>query len=569
MFTATDQKTTDSLHRTTDLIFGLGGIIFSAGLAALAVSGWFARYLQDDYCFDFLLKHKGFWNAQVFTYFYEITFNGNRYSTNLIMGFLAQIGPISARLLPALLLIAWLIAAFWLIHNLDWLFKWHWSYPFKFFLATSLVLFSLILAPNTFQVLFWRPAVVTYLMPLVLLTFFIAWILHCSSNDQTSIRSIAISFLLSFWIGGYSETAAVFLAGLLFIIFFWSKVSKTFEPLFLEGFQRLIFVAILGVFFSILILAISPAAHLRQAFLFSHPPNLLKIFQISLEGIRQFILFTLYRQTLPTLLLFLIFFFNGFLFSHFSPITFAQRKPPLYKDLLLLLSVSFILLFCVAAPSAYASSSIPEERALLWSRFNLFVTLLVIAMKIGNWAGRYLANPARRRRMIAFGFFLVVSSLMLILVVPSKEAFQPAYPDIRNWIKQNPIWITVFIAFLFLAMWMAGRLKLEKRFIEELIPFLILLLIFTISVFSLPQLYKNISVYHLRAELWDWRETQIQNSILRGNYEIVLPALDSIAGVTELQDNPDHWVNNCAELYYGMKSIRAVPPVMAAVPTTQ
>jgi hypothetical protein len=565
----TDQNSTRTLKFAFNSVFWLGGFIFLSGLAALMVSGWFSRYLQDDYCFDFLLKHRGFWNAQVFTFFNEITFNGNRFSTNLVMGILAQIGPISARLLPGLLVVGWLAAVNWLIHNLDWLFKWHWPNAFKFFISTSIVLFSLILAPNLYQVLFWRPAAVTYLMPLILLTLLFAWIFHCVRNDQHTIGSIIISFLLAFWIGGYSETAAVFLAGLLLIIFFWIKFTKILESEFQKNFQSLFVPAIIGTFLSILVLIISPAARLRQVALFPKPPILLEIFRISLDGIRQFILLTLYRQTLPTLLYFLIFFYAGFLFSHFLPKSLAFRKSPLLKDLFLVFFSSFLLLSCVAIPSAYASSSIPEERALLWSRFTLIAALVIIAMLIGNWVGRFVANPARRRQMIAIGFFLAISCLIFILVIPGTMAFQPSYPEIRDWLTHNPIRVGLFILLFILTIWMSGRLKLEKSFIEELIPFLLLALIIAISLFGLPQLFKEVPAFQLRAGLWDWREAQIQNSILQGNDEIVLPALDSIAGVTELQDNPDHWVNNCAELYYGMKSIRAVPPLLKAVPASQ
>jgi energy-coupling factor transporter transmembrane protein EcfT len=144
--------------------------------------------------------------------------------------------------------------------------------------------------------------------------------------------------------------------------------------------------------------------------------------------------------------------------------------------------------------------------------------------------------------------------------------FQPAYPEIREWLRLNPIGLAGLIILFLLVSWVVGRVRLEKRFIEEWIPFLLLILIFSICLASLPQLFTSLAAYQLRAQLWDWRDAQIHNAILRGNYEIELPALDSIAGVTELQADPGHWVNNCAELYYGMKSISAVPPVLTSVP---
>ena len=72
-----NQESEGKLKSTFLLILWLGGAALIVGLMVLAISGWFARYLQDDYCFDFLLKHKGFWNSQGFTYFNEVNKGGH------------------------------------------------------------------------------------------------------------------------------------------------------------------------------------------------------------------------------------------------------------------------------------------------------------------------------------------------------------------------------------------------------------------------------------------------------------------------------------------------------------
>lgn len=562
------QNSGDSLRSTSQFVFWLGGFAFLSGLLILMGSGWFMRYLQDDYCFDFLLKHGGFFNAQVFTFLNEITFNGNRFSTNLVMGILAQIGPLSARLLPGLLVFGWSAALIWLVHNLDGLFKWRWPVSFIFFLSIAVVLFSLVQAPNLFQDLFWRPAAVTYLMPLVLLTVLFAWLIQVVYNDQIGIRSIILAFVGAFIVGGFSETAAIFQVGCLFLALVWIVLARPFDNEMQRSAKSLLISSFIGALFAVLVLVISPSARLRQAALFPHPPDFIGIFRISLDGIRQFLLLTFYRQTLPTLLGFLIFFFAGFLLSHSvaNPLTF--RKPPIWKFLFLVLLISFLLLLFIALPSAYASSSIPEERALLWSRFALVVASAALSLILGNWLGGVVAHPARRRLLITAGIFLAVTCLILVIAIPAGTLFQPAYPEIRDWLAQHPIWIGIFIFLLLITIWLFGRLKLEKRFIDELIPFLLIVLFIAAFLTGVPKLIEELPGYELRAELWDWRNAQVQAAILRGNYDIVLPALDSIAGITELQENPDHWVNNCAELYYGVKSIRAVPPVLTAIPAS-
>jgi hypothetical protein len=561
-------KTADSYKVSLQLILWVAGGIFLVGLVGLVVSGWYARYLQDDYCFDFLLKHHGFWNAQVFTFFNEITFNGNRFSTNLVMGLLAQIGPLSARLLPGFLVLTWLAAAYWLMMGLDRILGWRWPRALLFFLAASLVFFSLVQAPNLFQVLFWRPGSITYLMPLVLLTFSFALALHFIENSQASFGHLLMIGLFAFLVGGFSETAAAFLVGLLIFILLWILFGNGFDSQTRRISSRIGLAAILGALFAILVLVVAPSARLRQAALFPYPPQLMEMIRISLDSIRQFLLLTLYRLTLPILLGFLIFFYIGFGFSHFTRPSFTTRKPRLWINLLLTIIAFFFLLICIAMPSAYASSSIPEERVLIWARFTLVVFLIFVSLMLGNWAGLHITNPKNRRRLMAGGFSLGLVSALLIFAVPAKISLQPAFPEIRDWLQRNPLWIGLIILNFFLLVFLAGRVKIERRFIEELVPFLLVGLILLACLGSLTDIFSAIPGYQLRAGLWDWRNGQIRTSILRGKYEIEIPALDSVAGITELQANPGHWVNNCAELYYGMKSIRAVPPVLTELPSS-
>jgi hypothetical protein len=100
----------------------------------------------------------------------------------------------------------------------------------------------------------------------------------------------------------------------------------------------------------------------------------------------------------------------------------------------------------------------------------------------------------------------------------------------------------------------------------KIVSLMLLIVIILSSLGGLVSVYSALPKFQLRAQLWDWRDAQILSAIQKGRYEIVLPALDSIAGVMELQAEAGHWVNNCAELFYGMKSIRVVEPVMTHLP---
>ena len=62
--------------------------------------------------------------------------------------------------------------------------------------------------------------------------------------------------------------------------------------------------------------------------------------------------------------------------------------------------------------------------------------------------------------------------------------------------------------------------------------------------------------------MWDRRDAQIRQMAAAGQQEITISALDSLAGIGELHDDTDFWVNRCAAWYYQVRSIRAVEPVL-------
>ena len=63
-----------------------------------------------------------------------------------------------------------------------------------------------------------------------------------------------------------------------------------------------------------------------------------------------------------------------------------------------------------------------------------------------------------------------------------------------------------------------------------------------------------------RAQQWDARDAVIRAQIAAGATQIQTVALDSIAGLEEMQPDPNHWVNVCAARYYNVDEITAQIP---------
>jgi hypothetical protein len=60
-----------------------------------------------------------------------------------------------------------------------------------------------------------------------------------------------------------------------------------------------------------------------------------------------------------------------------------------------------------------------------------------------------------------------------------------------------------------------------------------------------------------QARAWDARNAQILADRTAGQTDLVVANLPDFGGISELRDDPNHYINRCAAQYYGVHSIRA------------
>ncbi len=70
----------------------------------------------------------------------------------------------------------------------------------------------------------------------------------------------------------------------------------------------------------------------------------------------------------------------------------------------------------------------------------------------------------------------------------------------------------------------------------------------------------KVTEYRDRASAWDQREQYIQELKTQGLTDLLIPQLDGVYGIKELDVNTTHWANRCAAIYYNVSTIRAIPP---------
>jgi len=177
------------------------------------------------------------------------------------------------------------------------------------------------------------------------------------------------------------------------------------------------------------------------------------------------------------------------------------------------------------------------------------------------WAGDTSQNKCKKpecRKLISALIGLIASAFVLIVVgmLPVLYAYR-AYPDPRGLF---PI-MAVFMSAVALSGWLLGRMGkalLPRNLCDGvLIPSLTLMLTIYAG-YAGWQVYGDFSAYAQRSDDWRERHQLIITEKLNGKRAIIVPALDSVSGLYELQADSAFWVNQCAARWYQIDAINAI-----------
>jgi len=176
-------------------------VLTVAVLAALGTytwRGWFARYVTDDFCTASILRHKGF--LEMMRY-HRVAWSG-RYSYYPIKAIPESIGPMTAQVMPGIMLALFSAAGFWTFRRvLD-------RRSALLAALTGLVIAyaAIDATPEPLAIggpLIWETGTVTYMLPLILYTL---WAGLFFGEGPARARWIA-SAIVMFVAGGLSETS--------------------------------------------------------------------------------------------------------------------------------------------------------------------------------------------------------------------------------------------------------------------------------------------------------------------------------------------------------------------------
>jgi hypothetical protein len=549
-----------ALRRASQYFLAAAIFAFLLPLALYMTTGTAARFIQDDYCYAVHVRANGWPDAAFQAYVHEVPFSGNRVALTFFTGLAEILGPANVPVLPGLMILLWLPAAVLLFRHLNRAFAWGLSNLETLLAGIALVSLTLYLAPNRVQVLYWRIGMFTYLAPMVLFFWLLTWGAS-RLGKRTGFISLAGMAALALVTGSFSETAAVFVGGVNGVVLLAAFIGMRRKTTLAWSAFRPAWAGLFGSLIAMASLILSPAGRLRQAAQFPEPPPPLEILQISLESARFFAVHTLYRVTLPTLAIAGLALCLGFFAYTQRKSTATVSIPHFFTRLLLGAGIAFFLLVCVTSPTAYAEATYPEARVLVFAR----LVMVAFSAWAGWWSGHALAGWLMKAEKTHLFALLAVPAAGLfafgLLGVRPGTYLEPVYPELRAYLFANPLTSLVVVVLALsagaLVAWLSRRQK------SYYWPALLMAGVFLLQpLFAARTALYELPDYQLRGQMWDFRDAQIHELKALGQRDITVQALDSWAAITELQANPDHWVNHCAADYYGVDRITAVEPIL-------
>jgi len=396
-------------------------------LATHAFLGGYSRYLADDFCTAGDVARLGFWGAQSNLY---QTWSG-RFSFSFVIALTHLLGPGITPFLPAAMLVLWLAASTFLMHQ--WISRWveagKWIFPLM--LASVSIAVVLTCSPNIYQSLYWQTGMLTYLFPLVLLTAYLGFLLKAAGEETRGLRRIVQNILGVFWpffMGGFSETyvsvqTAALLSGLAILLAMKSSPA-------VRNLRRLVVLGLLGSLAALILVVIAPGNAVRQGLL-PERPGLSRLITATLKDWYIFTARTVKWHFLPIALLSTSAALAGFWLAGLKVGSKKHSLPHSRSILVWIVAIpfmTFLLMSASIAPYEYAISSFPDARVLITTVFVFLLGILGWSFFLGTWlAGwqnvswKWVSRIAFISALVCAGLFFIYARQAVITAIQDQE----------------------------------------------------------------------------------------------------------------------------------------------------
>ncbi len=361
----------------------LTGLIISTQLFAIGMQaylGTFNRYIADDYCESVQVRDDTVLTAVVKRYVNGTVRSSDRYSNLMFVGISQMLGKYNTQILPALMLIIWLLGLTWSGNQFRKLMEFRLPPIFDLLVATSITFFTVWQTPNRFQTFIWRSGMATHFAPLAFLSLFIGFVLYQINNSKKpGVWVYLVVVFSAFIIGGFSEPPATYMITVIILLILvvrrWDNHAKRSRTL------TLLVYSLIGFLLAFFTMFLSPGnvSH-GTASLGDLPVAFLRTVQFTYNFIDD----TVRTLPFPTLISVLTSFVISFVFNmvlennSLSP----RQRNRIWILFLIIPVIQFLLIASSFAPSAYAQSY-PAERAQILGRLTMTTALLLEGALLG------------------------------------------------------------------------------------------------------------------------------------------------------------------------------------------
>lgn len=195
------------------------------------------------------------------------------------------------------------------------------------------------------------------------------------------------------------------------------------------------------------------------------------------------------------------------------------------------------------------------------------VILMLTAMLVGyTWYSmRGNSSTLKVTSLVSTLFITPFITYLLIVSVCAPFAYgESTYPEARVLLNA-----TVFMVIMVMVEGLILGISLgllHQRSSEGLpvglktVSLLLLIMVCLFPLYSIRKVVKELPVFEQRAEAWDKRDLELRTLAAQGKKNITVTGFDSYAGLLEISPTPTNWVNGCAALYYGVRTITATSP---------
>jgi hypothetical protein len=389
-------------------------LAMSAGLGVFAYLGIFSRYSSDDYCLSAFFLSGDFIDIMTRRYFVS----SSRYTNILFIGLVDNLfGWYNVAILPALMLILFVVGLYLLLKEIGQILALGWSRWLVFFMAVSVAYFSVLQIPALYETLYWRAGMTSHFAPLVFIPFFGVFLLRqikLAEQHPPSLWIQAVCFLSPFLIGGFSEPPTALMVTILtlaiFVVWQWGRRESR------RSILTILLWALIGALSALMVMALAPANSIR---LQTPPPGLAELIFRIIQFPFDFIVDTFKSLPTPTLISVavpaLIFYVK---FAYFSPELSKETRDRLGIILLVTPLLAYMLIAASFAPSAYGQSY-PVARARFIGRLLLTSTLMLDGVLLGILVAQIRTQLFRS--VYVRGFAML--ALMFLALYPLRTAW--------------------------------------------------------------------------------------------------------------------------------------------------